>query len=643
MVDETLAAALEDPLRFVALVGPSGSGKSRAAAEVTAAARERGLTAVRVAPPTGGLDAGAAAISSVVSQLGGRLHAEQGWRGALETAARFLEERSDLLIVCDEPSRWDSGGQHFATRARDAVDLLLGPAADWPVVTVERVSAEAPRVMELPRPGVAELMAEHEWPGFVDAARRVASQQVAPSLNTRLTQRLAVAIEAWAPDSALPTTTAELADMLAVTLAGSRGGRRLWVFWQRIALSRVELPPELHMALGRDHLGSLGWQTASLALFDGVGRLHDELRRVAEERPFEPELGDATAADVHRLLFEFHAEQTREISESRGTDAWLHAAEARHHANELGDGELLDLISFELVDQLNALGTRSSHRRGDHQTSAELFLRGVTADPEDAYAQHGRAGALDVLGQEPRETEERYRHALDLDPSVPGWHADLVTFLLSLGRVDDARLAWSAAKSATFNARLDASGYDELHIRVATHLIALAELDFAGYVLAAVPDFAQDAEYRRLQVLLRARNTADEDGAFVPAPRSGQPWWEEPPQLLPPRDADGRLLSTWAAGRVESVDDEGAHVHLAEIRAAAEIPTYASATITSTVWQRRCLDSDNISELSPGRFIELGRYRGDDGDAVTVIRLLPPGRLPEPRHMPAPASRWMRL
>ncbi len=440
----------------------------------------------------------------------------------------------------------------------------------------------------------------------------------------------------------MPATLGDLADLLAKTLAGSRAGRRLWVYWQRLALSRVELPPEVHAALGEQRLGQFGRETTALVLFDGVGRLHDELRRVAEERPLDPELGEATAADVHLLLFEFHEQRTHEISQAGGTGAAVHAAEAQHHAAELGDGELLDLMSFELADQLNALGTRSSQRRDDHDTAAQLFLRAVTADEQDAYAHHGRARALDVLGQEPRETEQRYRRALDLASNVPEWHADWIAFLVSLGRVDDARLAWSAAESATFDARLDASGYDELHSKVATHLIVLGELDFAAYVLDAVPSFAQDAEYRRLRELLRGRTAADEDGAFVPAPRSGRRWWEEPPQALPPRDAEGRALATWAAGRVDLVDETGAHLHLAEVRSANKPPVHLAATLTPDVWRRRCLDSDDVSEVSPGRFVELGRYRGNDGAAVTVIRLLPQSRLPEPRHLPLPAARWTR-
>lgn len=642
VVDDALEAALEASGEVVALVGPSGVGKTAAARAVAAEAVERDLVPVRVSPPAGGLDAAASAIASVVSELGGRITPEEGWRTALARAERLLHERDDVVLICDEPTRWDNGGGHFGARARDAVDVLLGPGARWPAIAVDRTGAGAGRVIELPRHGVTELLDGQRWSGFADAARRLARKGLASQLDTPLAQRLAVAIEAWAPDSAVPTNVADLADELANVLAASRTGRRLWAYWQRLALSRVDLPPEMLAELGAARLAEFQRETAGLVLFDGAGRLHDELRRVADERRAGPELGDEAAGDIHRLLFDFHEASAREMSERGERGATAHAAEAQHHAAELSDSELMDLVSFELVDQLNALGTRSSNRRGDHETAAELFLRALSVDDDDAFAQHGRGRALDHLGQQPREVEQRYRRGLSLQPDSPDWHADLVTLLVSLGRTDDARHAWAEAESGALDARLDAAGYDALNIRVATHLIALAELDFAEYVLGGVPEFARDAEWRRLSELLSGRAAADEHGAFVPAPRSGRRWWEERPESLAPRDTEGRELGTWGAGRIESIDDEGAHVHLAEVRPGTPEPVPTLAVISREVWERRCLDSRDLSQIRRGRFVELGRYRGDaDPPALTVIRLLPTSRLPEPRHMPLPASRWL--
>ena len=88
-------------------------------------------------------------------------------------------------------------------------------------------------------------------------------------LETPLAQILAVAVEAWAPDSTRTTAIAGLVETLASTLADSRGGRPLWVLWQRLAFSRVELPPALRAELGYNRLGPLAQATASLVLVDG--------------------------------------------------------------------------------------------------------------------------------------------------------------------------------------------------------------------------------------------------------------------------------------------------------------------------------------------------------------------------------------
>jgi tetratricopeptide (TPR) repeat protein len=603
--------------------------------------RASGLKPVIVSPPAGSVDSGAVAVASVVDQLDGRLPQDPSWAEALTTATHRLAATSDLLVICDEPSRWTSGEGHFAARAREALDAILAPEEGWSCISLERAST-AERVVALPQTTPAALLAADHWPGFVDAARRVARRDEAAALTTPLAQRVAVAIEAWSPDIELPTTLGGLADLLASTLADSRAGRYVWAYWQRLALARVTVPGAVRDDLGLARLRTLGRETVNLVLMDGSDRLHDEFRRVATERPIDPALGDTGASEVHRLLFDYHQRRTEELSAGGDRGIAEHATEARFHATELGSSELLDLVSFELGDELNALGLRAGRRRRDYETSANLFLRALNADDEDAYAQHGRAHALDVMGRDPNEVEQRYRRALDLDPANPDWHADLVGFLLSLGRLDEARTAWSNAETATFDAGVDATTYDELHLPVATHLLALAELDFADYVLAAVPGYAQDAEYRRLAVLLTGRSAAEEAGAFVPAPRSGTPWWRENPEALPPRDIDGRSLDSWAAGRVESVDADGVHVHMAETDAAGEVPTLLAATVPLDVWRRRCLDSEDLHDAAPGRFVEVGRYRGPDLPPQTVIRLLPRTRLPEPRHPPLPAARWRR-
>jgi len=172
-------------------------------------------------------------------------------------------------------------------------------------------------------------------------------------------------------------------------------------------------------------------------------------------------------------------------------------------------------------------------------------------------------------------------------------------------------------------------------------LIALGELQFAAYVLDGVPSWARDAEHRRLRTLLSGRLAAEKDGAFVPAPRSATEWWREAPQVLPQRDTDGRQLIQWAAGRVEHVDEEGVHIHLAQVEDPEKEPDPGWMIVAPDAWKTRCLDDVPAEKVRVGRFVEIGRYVSDAHDARTAIRLVPFAPLAEGRHRPLDPGRWM--
>ena len=78
-------------------MGPSGSGKSRPRATLSSR-KAGGVVALRVTPPNGALVDGRGNITSVVGQLGGRLHSEQGWRGVLDTVERCLRQQLASLL-----------------------------------------------------------------------------------------------------------------------------------------------------------------------------------------------------------------------------------------------------------------------------------------------------------------------------------------------------------------------------------------------------------------------------------------------------------------------------------------------------------------------------------------------------------------
>ena len=116
-----------------------------------------------------------------------------------ETADRLLQENAErILVVCDEPSRWSLGGGHFGARARDVVDLLVGPSAEWRSIVLDQ-TPRGRKVMTLPTSPIATLRDADRWGGLADAAAQAADREDAAGLDTPMKQALATAIEAWSP------------------------------------------------------------------------------------------------------------------------------------------------------------------------------------------------------------------------------------------------------------------------------------------------------------------------------------------------------------------------------------------------------------------------------------------------------------
>ena len=638
---DALDAALEEPGNAAYAVGGAGAGKSAAARAVAEVAADRGFEPILVAPPSGAPDAGIAGVGTVVRRLGGGVSKRDGWDVACRKAHDGLAARAgDVVVVCDEPSSWLGGDRYFGARGAEAREILTGAGAAWPVVVCDR-SGRKGRTFPLPDAQASELGEAGIWGPTASAALALLESGIAPVLRTPLQQRLAVALMAWGAES-LPafSEASPLAAALAAQLARRRHGAKLWEVWQRLALERLDADDDLLKALGADELDQLGSFTLRAVLLDGGHRLHDICRRVAEERPVDPDLRAQQKAATHELLFERHYAVFAQLAAADSAYSGDHAAEALFHATELGDGTRQHLVTVDLVDQLNALGHRRSVVHGDHLGAAAVFLRALQADDRNGYAIHHRGYALDALGESPGEVETRYEEAIELNSSRPEWHARRVAFFADFARPSAARAAWARAETAVPDDLDDPEWYESLNGAVAATLIEQGELAFARYVLDGVPEWARLDLHRRLDSALRGRTAAQDKGAFVPAPRSSRAWWAERPARLPARDGAGRLLERWLAGRVEEVGEEQIQIYVARVDPDGGEPRRGLMRLAPDVWDQHVLDDVVADELTPGRFIEIGSYAAEQGN-VRAIVVLPV----EPVDQPVPTldpERWLR-
>jgi hypothetical protein len=630
----------------VRLSGRPGAGKSATAARIVHDAADYGWQPLLIHAPSQAPDAGILAVLGIVHRLGGPDAAHGGWDAVCKRAADLLHERrGDVILVADEPSRWDAAGGMFARRANEAAQTLWGTGATWPTIICDQ--PRGPGALILPDTSPADLGGD--WGPLQDGAERLLHEPIAALLTSPLSLRLAVAVAAWG-DRPQSADAHRLGMQLAQLLPERRHGPRLWALWQRLALSRTTVPFHDLVALGSDQLSDKAVATARVALLDGAGRLHDVLRTVPEDHAIDPMLAAQQRIDAHERLYDYHHQRFQthaQASYANDPDeagrsaaaAAEHATEALHHAGELGDETRLDLISVDLAEQLDALGHLLGIVHKDHEAAITIYERALLADNADAHAIHHLAFHRDALGEQPAEVVVGYARAARIRPGEPQWHARRVAFLADTARMSEARLAWSEAESALAEDRGDQRIYGDLHLPVAASLLALGELAFCAYVLDGVPDHAQDAVYRDLERLLEGRFAGQDGGAFVPAPRSGRDWWTERPTRLPDRDTEGRTRVAWLAGRVERVHSDGVDLHVARVDRQRGPHGTGLMRLSHDDLAQRLIDDSDPSTWTDGRFVEIGSYRHPERGDRTGIVLLDT----EPVSLPIdtlPPDRW---
>jgi hypothetical protein len=235
---------------------------------------------------------------------------------------------------------------------------------------------------------------------------------------------------------------------------------------------------------------------------------------------------------------------------------------------------------------------------------------------------------LDRLGREPTRIEDHYRRAIGLNGRHPWWRARLVSFLVARGRTADAKAEWDSALDGLTAADREESAafYETLHGWVAATLLRRGQLSFAHEILSDVPHRAR-AESPQITALirrLRALEIADREGAFVPAEHLTPDWWTRGPFLLARRvgDEDRLRLRRWLAGRIDALDEDVVELRVRDVRSDADAPP-PIATLRIGRREFDTLSRDwPSSDLSPGRFVEIGLYSDQEGhESLRLVRV----------------------
>lgn len=632
--------------------GAATVGKSALLRLLAESLRAKGLVPIVVAPPAQALDAGPLALTEIGAGMkdAGLLNGQtevlrEGERplgDKLDQVRRWITEaQDDVVLLCDEPTAWPDRSEqsgHFAEHARVVIHELVRDIACRRVVTGDAPDAmrfqEVFRLREASEPGTF-LGDPEAWGSLAASAEHLAYTLDEHHLRTFTPLQLRLLVAHVSVTSAeevsrwLPThrSRREIALRLLTTLAERPALHDLHTAWKRLAQVRRPFSEELLTEV----VGRLSPRSDELLrrciLYRGGDAyvLHETLRRDAFKVMTQEE---REAADGELELLAGHYTRVRRAEDDRRSGTGLLAAmEGFYYAARAGSRDLLADGPF-FVDQLDLLGKTLSYDLRDYGGAAEVFAQAVALDSNDDYAHHYLAYNLDRAGRDPDRVEQHYRRAIELNGRHPWWRARLVSYLIVRGRTTDARTEWDSAidELSIADREESASFYETLHGWVAGGLLRRGQLDFAEEVLSDVPhrSRAESSMITALVRRLRSLQQAERHGAFVPAQYLTHDWWRRGPFLLARRvgDDDRLLLRRWLAGRIDAIDEDTVELRVRDIALGADEPPRA-ATLRMDREKFDTLSRDwPSSDLTPGRFVEIGLYSDDDGqDSRRLVRV----------------------
>ena len=298
---------------------------------------------------------------------------------------------------------------------------------------------------------------------------------------------------------------------------------------------------------------------------------------------------------------------------------------------------------YSLYGKRASLAAQRSGDEGTFRVAVHFFEQAKDADEHDDYAHHYLAYNLDYAALDEARSDRHYRRAIELAPRWPWWHSRFVSFLITTGRLEEAREAWSRALDDL------AAGMDRdpelvcrsCHVWVLRLLLHRSQLDFAAEVLDSIPPACRDAipGVHLMAAMLASLRDAEAGLDVYPLDVPLAERWVAP-RLL--RESERQLeIVRWFAGRIEGVDNESVCMLLAERAPGAESPSYFHSEMARADFE--VASETRLSAVAAGDYFEFYLFSAEreEGEPTPLIRFarqdaraafldLPPLR-PDPR------------
>jgi tetratricopeptide (TPR) repeat protein len=626
---------------ILALKGQRSAGKSAAVAKLARLlAEEKKWPVIFISLPRYGDDAAAVALLHAASQLKDSApqvlseiqSPRRSWNEKLELVAETLAQRPGTILLFDNP-RFDFprgvAQTIFALEAYELTQKLLGVRGLRKVVTTASSAplADATEVILPTRSVASEVLQPKRWNGLGPYAERllkVGGTQWNEYSPFEL--RLAVALVAKGVDpSEILANGWHYRELVRRLLSSWAGQGQLKKVIGRLSLLREPFDEEFLIEVGAAQLDQQSAMILRQALlFNENGRwsLHDLLAREARDYNW---LTKQETIEAHRQAARYHQARFDKV---RRTDdfpgALRQEMECVYHLIEAGDAETIFSEKFSIFfsEQYDALG-KSLSLKERYAEAVRAYERALEHNSSDWYAHHYLAYNLDILAKEPQRAEEEYRKALERRSDQVWFHGRLICFLITTGRLMDAKKAWGTALAKLLPGESGERGwiYDELHRQVAWLLLHRGQLEFAERVLADVPSSVQETApwYRSFTRFMRVLQEAEENKLVFPPSIPVEQRWNGPHLILDP--ADAARVEDWYPGRIVSVDARGVHIRIAKRDPRTGHERYGWRDLTNDQLHRLSSYATSL-KLPAGTFVELVVLRPMDRKKSTTQELI---------------------
>jgi tetratricopeptide (TPR) repeat protein len=266
---------------------------------------------------------------------------------------------------------------------------------------------------------------------------------------------------------------------------------------------------------------------------------------------------------------------------------------------------------------LHILGRVLSKQLHDHAAAAAVFEEVVRLDQVDDYGRHYWAYNVDWDAADEALAEREYKRAVELNPEHPWWWSRWINFLITTGKLAQARREWNRANTALDVRECGPNDrvWWALHLWVARLLLHRGQLEFGRYVLGDVHEEPRrkDPQFVAIGHLLQFLDQAEDEESVFPWCVSPDDWWTKPyPHLTFNLEVDNMPLKRWYPARVVEVDDEAVWLIVGKKpESSGASPTYGRVSIPRTQFDAACREVSS-SKIEPDRYLELAFYGDDD-------------------------------